>query len=87
MYLAGVSVRRLEDITEALWGPRFPTLVSELNQKIYAQIKAWGRRDYGAYWGETDLRRNGGGCKSLSVNCSSFAMPSSPAGAAARRRA
>lgn len=22
MYLAGVSVRRVEDITEALWGPR-----------------------------------------------------------------
>jgi transposase-like protein len=24
MYLAGVSVRRVEDITEALWGPRCP---------------------------------------------------------------
>ena len=28
-------------------------------------------------------RKLRGGCKSLSVNCSSFAMPSSPAGAAA----
>src|ERR1700730_12971599 len=37
MYLAGVSVRRVEDITEALWGTRVsPSTVSELNQKIYA---------------------------------------------------
>ena len=37
MYLAGVSVRRVEDITEALWGTRVSTsTVSELNQKIYA---------------------------------------------------
>jgi len=35
MYLAGVSVRRVEDITEALWGSRVsPSTVSELNQKI-----------------------------------------------------
>lgn len=35
MYLAGVSVRRVEDITEALWGTRVsPSTVSELNQKI-----------------------------------------------------
>jgi putative transposase len=32
MYLAGVSVRRVEDITEALWGTRgSPSTVSELN--------------------------------------------------------
>ncbi len=42
MYLAGVSVRRVEDITEALWGTRVsPSTVSELNQKIYTQIEAW----------------------------------------------
>jgi transposase-like protein len=36
MYLAGVSVRRVEDITEALWGTRVsPGTVSKLNQKIY----------------------------------------------------
>ena len=36
MYLAGVSVRRVEDITEALWGTRVsPSAVSELNQKLY----------------------------------------------------
>lgn len=45
MYLAGVSVRRVEDITEALWGERVsPSTVSELNQKIYDQIDAWRNR-------------------------------------------
>lgn len=42
MYLAGVSVRRVEDITEALWGTRVsPSTVSELNQKVYGTIEAW----------------------------------------------
>jgi transposase-like protein len=42
MYLAGVSVRRVEDITEALWGTRVsPSAVSELNQKLYERIEAW----------------------------------------------
>jgi len=45
MYLAGVSVRRVEDITEALWGERVsPSTVSSLNQKIYEQIEAWRQR-------------------------------------------
>jgi putative transposase len=45
MYLAGVSVRRVEDITEALWGTRVDSsTVSELNQKIYARIEAWRNR-------------------------------------------
>ena len=45
MYLAGVSVRRVEDITEALWGTRVsPSTVSELNQKIYVHIEAWRNR-------------------------------------------
>src|SRR5271168_4967957 len=45
MYLAGVSVRRVEDITEALWGTRVsPSTVSELNQKIYGQIEVWRNR-------------------------------------------
>jgi transposase-like protein len=45
MYLAGVSVRRVEDITEALWGTRVsPSTVSELNQKIAVQIEAWRQR-------------------------------------------
>ena len=42
MYLAGVSVRRVEDIMEALWGTRVsPSTVSDLNKKIYATIDAW----------------------------------------------
>lgn len=45
MYLAGVSVRRVEDITEALWGTRVsPSTVSELNQKIYSRIEDWRNR-------------------------------------------
>src|SRR5512144_1825525 len=42
MYLAGISVRRGEDITEALWGTRVsPSTVSDLNQKVYKSIEAW----------------------------------------------
>jgi putative transposase len=45
MYLAGVSVRRVEDITEALWGTRVsPNTVSNLNKMIYAKIEAWRHR-------------------------------------------
>ncbi len=45
MYLAGVSVRRVEDITEALWGTRVsPGTVSNLNRKIYAKIDEWRHR-------------------------------------------
>lgn len=46
MYLAGVSVRRVEDITEALWGTRVSSgAVSRLNQKIYKHIEAWRNRE------------------------------------------
>jgi putative transposase len=45
MYLAGVSVRRVEDITEALWGTKVsPSTVSELNQKVYGRIEEWRNR-------------------------------------------
>src|SRR5215468_5229791 len=45
MYLAGVSVRRVEDITEALWGTKVsPSTVSELNQTVYARIEEWRNR-------------------------------------------
>ena len=45
MYLAGVSVRRVEDITQALWGTRVSaSTVSELNQKIYGKIEEWRTR-------------------------------------------
>jgi len=42
MYLAGVSVRRVEDITEALWGSRVSSgTVSNLNKKVYKHIERW----------------------------------------------
>jgi Transposase, Mutator family len=45
MYLAGVSVRRVEDITEALWGTQVsPSTVSDLNKKIYGTIETWRNR-------------------------------------------
>jgi len=45
MYLAGVSVRRVEDITEALWGTRVsPGTVSGLNARIYKTIEQWRKK-------------------------------------------
>ncbi len=45
MYLAGVSVRRVEDITEALWGTRVSAgVVSKLNQELYDKIDIWRTR-------------------------------------------
>ena len=68
MYLAGVSVRRVEDITEALWGSKVsPSTISELNQKAYVHIEDWrnrplqgGKYPY-AYVDGIYLRRNWGG--------------------------
>lgn len=40
MYLAGVSVRRVEDITEALRGSRVSqSTISDLNQKIFERVE------------------------------------------------
>lgn len=45
MYLAGVSVRRVEDITEALWGTKVsPGTISNLNKKAYVHIEQWVNR-------------------------------------------
>lgn len=45
MYLAGVSVCRVEDITEALWGVKVSAgTVSKLNQKVYGKIDEWRQR-------------------------------------------
>ena len=67
MYLAGVSVRRVEDITEALWGSRVsPSTISELNKKAYVNIENWrkrpltGRYPY-VYVDGVYLKRNWGG--------------------------
>ena len=68
MYLAGVSVRRVKDITEALWGTKVsPSTISELNKKAYVHIEDWwnrplqgGRYPY-VYVDGIYLRRNWGG--------------------------
>lgn len=45
MYLAGVSVRRVEDITEALWGTKVsPGTLSNLNKKVYENIEKWRKK-------------------------------------------
>ena len=45
MYLVGVSVRRVEDITEALWGSKVsPATINELNKKEYVHIEDWWNR-------------------------------------------
>lgn len=45
MYLAGVSVRRVEDITELLWGTKVSSgTISHLNQKAYKHIEEWRQR-------------------------------------------
>lgn len=45
MYIAGVSVRRVEYITQALWGTRVsPQAVSNLNKNIYGRIDEWRTR-------------------------------------------
>ena len=42
MHLAGVSVRRVEDVTEPLWGTRVSSgKVSKFNQKVYKHIERW----------------------------------------------
>ena len=45
MYLVGVSVRRVEDITETLWGTKVSSdTISNLNQKAYKHIEEWRQR-------------------------------------------
>ena len=67
MYLAGISVRRLEDITKALWGTKVsPGTIRNLSKKSYEHIKTWNTRPlsedypyvyvYGVY-----LKRSWGG--------------------------
>lgn len=67
MYLAGVSVRRVEDITEALWGARVSAgTISELNKKVYVHIEEWRKRPLQGqypyvYLDGVYLKRNWGG--------------------------
>ena len=65
MYLAGVSVRRVEDVTEALWGAGVSAgTVSELNKKVYVHIDQWRSRPLSGSYPYLDgiyLKRNWGG--------------------------
>ena len=74
MYLAGVSVRRVEDITEALWGTRVSSgTVSKLNQKVYKHIERWRTQAIGGayayvYLDGIVLKRSWGGeVKNVSI--------------------
>ena len=75
MYLAGVSVRRVEDITEALWGTKVsPGTISNLNQKVYGKIEEWRNRPLVAeYPGYPPTIK---GCRiSATAFCSSLYQP------------
>ena len=67
MYLAGVSTRRVDDISQLLWGDRMPSqTLSDRLKKVYAEIDAWRERPL-----EQDIRM-----------CSWTACGTSAAGAA-----
>ena len=67
MYLAGVSVRCAEHITEALWGSKVSPSTSELNKKAYVHIEDRRNRPLQGGWYPSIyvdgiyLRRNLGG--------------------------
>ena len=45
MYLAGVSTRRIEDVSEILWGSSVSaSTVSNLNEKAFATVEEWRER-------------------------------------------
>ena len=45
MYLAGVSTRRIEDVSEALWGASVSAAtVSNLNEKAFESVERWRSR-------------------------------------------
>ena len=67
MYPVGISVLRVEDITEALWGSKVSlATISELNKKASVHIEAWRNRPLQGgypyvYVDGIYLRRNWGG--------------------------
>ena len=74
MYIAGVSVRRVEDITEALWGSRVSaSTISELNKKLYGRLEQWlnrpieGEHSYVFLDGMWLKRTSGGEVENVSV--------------------
>ena len=67
MYMAGVSTRRIEDITGLLWDAKLSAgTVSRLNGKVYEQIEVWRQRPLTGvypyvYLDGLYLKRNWGG--------------------------
>ena len=58
MYLAGVSVQRVEDISEALRGAKVsPGTIRNLNHKAFAQIEEWRNRKLEVEYPNVYLRR------------------------------
>ncbi|HPA62844.1 MAG TPA: IS256 family transposase [Spirochaetota bacterium] len=74
MYIAGISVRRVEDVTEVLWGSKVsPGTISNMNKKIYAEIEKWRNMPLGKHYAYVYLdgiwlkRTWGGEIKNISV--------------------
>ena len=67
MYLAGVSTRRIQDVSEILWGSSVsPATVSKLNREAFGAVDEWRHRrlegDYPyVYLDGTYIKRNWGG--------------------------
>lgn len=74
MYLAGVSTRRIEDVSEILWGSKVSAgTVSNLNEKAFASVEEWRSRPLEGeypyvYVDGIYLKRSwGGSCENVAV--------------------
>lgn len=74
MHLAGVSTRRIEDVSEALWGAGVSAgTVSNLNEKAFAAVEEWRCRPLACeypypYVDGIYLKRSwGGSCGNVAV--------------------
>ena len=74
MYLAGVSTRRVDDISQLLWGERMPSqTLSDKLKRVYDQIDRWRNRPLDSEYpyvfmdGVWHKRSWGGGVENVSV--------------------
>lgn len=74
MYLAGVSTRRVDDISQLLWGERMPSqTLSDKLKRVYDQIDEWRNRPLDSEYpyvfmdGVWHKRSWGGGVENVSV--------------------
>ena len=72
--LAGVSTRRIEDVSEILWGPSVSAAtVSNLSERAFASVEEWGSRPleraypYACVDGTCLKRSWGGSCENVAV--------------------